>query len=155
MKAVLRNLAGILAGMGVAFALVIAVELFSAVAHPFPADFGGTMEETCRHVQRYPHWILAVVVPAWAVTAIAGTWIAGKIGHPAAALVVGFLLLSALVCNVVNLPYPPWFKIANLLVFPAGLFLGNRLAKRSRPTSASSTSASPASASSTSASSAR
>jgi hypothetical protein len=81
MKAVLLGIAGVVVGLLVSFALVMGVELFSAVVHPFPADFGGTEEEVCRHVERYPAWVLAVAVPAWAVTALVGTWIAHRIGN--------------------------------------------------------------------------
>ena len=75
MKSALRNLAAVCLGMILAFLLLVGVELFSAVVHPLPADFGGTQEEMCRHVARYPQWVLAVVVPLWAVTAFAGTGI--------------------------------------------------------------------------------
>ena len=79
-KASLRILAGIVIGLVVAFILVVGVEGFSAVVHPLPKDFGGTMEEMCRHVERYPQWVLAAVVPMWAVAALVSTWIAQRIG---------------------------------------------------------------------------
>ena len=41
---------GLLAGLIMAIALVIGVELFSSVVHPLPKDFGGTMAERCEHV---------------------------------------------------------------------------------------------------------
>ena len=75
MATVFRAAGAIVAGLLVAFILVVAVELFSAVVHPVPPDFGGTMDEMCKHVERYPHWVLAVVVPAWASTAFASTLI--------------------------------------------------------------------------------
>ncbi|HEX6986631.1 MAG TPA: hypothetical protein VF170_14715 [Planctomycetaceae bacterium] len=112
------------------FALVVAVELFSAVVHPFPEDFGGTPEEVCRHVERYPHWVLAVVVPMWAVAALVGTWTAQSIGNPYSSAAVGLLVLAALVCNISMLPYPTWFKVANLLVIPAAALAGIRLSMR-------------------------
>ena len=64
MKTVLRTLAAVLAGIAVLFLMVVAVELFSAVVHRLPKDFGGTNQEMCQHVERYPSWVLAVVVPA-------------------------------------------------------------------------------------------
>jgi len=100
----------------VAFVLVIAVEFFGAVVHPLPEDFGGTMEEMCQHVERYPQWVLALVVPAWAVTAFVGTWTARKMGNLCSFAFVGLLLLAALMFNISKLPYPMWFKIVNLLV---------------------------------------
>ena len=76
MKAMLRASAAVLAGLLVLLILLIAVEFFSAVVHPLPADFGGTSEEMCQHVARYPHWVLAVVVPAWTGAALASVWTA-------------------------------------------------------------------------------
>ena len=73
MATVLRCMAAIIAGMIVAFVVVVAVELFSAAVHPVPPDFAGTREEMCLHVERIPTWVLALVVPAWAGAAFAGT----------------------------------------------------------------------------------
>jgi hypothetical protein len=126
----LRTLAGILVGTLVSFVLVVAVEFFSAVVHPLPKGFGGTMEELCRHVERYPQWVLAFAVVAWAVTAFAGTWTARRIGSLGSFAVVGFLLLAAVVFNIAKLPYPLWFKFANLLGIPAAIVAGGRLSRR-------------------------
>ncbi len=46
MKPALRTLAAVVRGQSVAFVLVIAVELFSAVVYPPPDDFDGTTEAT-------------------------------------------------------------------------------------------------------------
>jgi hypothetical protein len=126
MKAVLRSLAAFIVGTLVTLILLSLVEAFSAVVHPLPPDFGGTMEEMCQHVAHYPNWILAVVVPAWCLAAFAGTWTAIKIGSRAAAVVIGLLLLSALFYNISKLPYPIWFKVVCLLAIPAAIVLGGR-----------------------------
>lgn len=130
LKAALRTLAAIVAGLLLAFALVVAVELLSAVVHPLPEGFGGSTEEMCRHVERYPPWVLAVVVPAWAVAAFAGTWTAQRIGNLYSAVLVGLLFVAALVFNISMLPYPIWFKVANLLVIPTAVVAGGRRSKR-------------------------
>lgn len=127
MKAVLRSFAAVVAGLTVAFILVIAVELFSAVVHPLPEGFGGTTEEMCQHVARYPQWVLAVVVPAWAVAALVSTWTARRLGNFYSSAIVGLLLLAAVVLNISMLPYPTWFKITNLLVTPTTILAGGRL----------------------------
>src|SRR5260370_41842422 len=123
----LRTLAAVIAGMIVALAFVVAVEMFSAVVHPVPPDFGGTMEEMCQHVARYPHWVLALVVLAWGAGAFVSTWTAGRIGNRGSALLTGLLLLAAVVFNISQLPYPNWFKIVILLVIPTAIVLGSRL----------------------------
>ncbi len=110
MKSVVRAIVGVVLGLFVALVLVIAVEFFSDQVHPLPQDFDGTMEAMCRHVEKYPAWVLAVVVPAWAITAYVGTWVARKIGTRGSAAVVGLLLVLAVAFNVSKLPYPFWFK---------------------------------------------
>jgi hypothetical protein len=127
MKAALLTLVAVLAGLGVALVLVVAVELVSAVVHPVPTDFGGTMEEMCEHVKRIPVWVLALVVPAWGSAAFASAWTAQRIGNVGSWAIVGSLLLAALVFNISSLPYPMWFKIANLLVIPVAMDVGRRL----------------------------
>jgi hypothetical protein len=129
-RASLRTLAGTVVGSFLAFVLIVGVEGFSAVLHPLPKDFGGTMEEMCRHVERYPQCVLAAVVPMWAVAALVGTWMAKRIGNLCAAGIVGLLLLSALVFNLSKLPYPIWFKVVNLLVVPAAIVAGSRFPGR-------------------------
>lgn len=124
MATLFRAIGATVAGMVTAFILVIVVELFSAVVHPLPADFRGTMDEMCKHVERYPNWVLAVVVPAWAATALASTWIAGRLGNLWSALLIGLLLLAALVYNIWMLPYTIWFKVASLIVIPSAIVTG-------------------------------
>ena len=133
MKNATRTGLGIVAGIGLAFILVIAVEAFSAVVHPIPADFRGTMDEMCQHVARYPNWVLGVVVILWSATALCGVWIAIRVGNLIAGITVTALLGIAIVFNVTQLPYPLWFKIVMLSCFPLGCFFGiwqaNRIAK--------------------------
>jgi hypothetical protein len=104
-RAFFRAFAGTFLGLIVGFALIVGVEGFSALVHPLPKDFGGTMEEMCRHVERYPQWVLSVVVPMWAMTALLGTWIARRVGNIYAAGVVGMMLLVGLALNLSKLPY--------------------------------------------------
>ncbi|QEH35918.1 hypothetical protein OJF2_44750 [Aquisphaera giovannonii] len=133
MPAYLRAILAALAGMLAAFALIVAVEAFGAVAHPVPDGFGGSMEEVCRHVEGYPRWVLAAVVPLWGLAALAGTGIARRIGGVYASGAVGLLLLVGLVFNLSKLPYPAWFQVANLLVVPAAIVAGSRSSGRRRP----------------------
>jgi hypothetical protein len=132
-KASLRILAGTVIGLLVAFVLIVGVESFSAVVHPFPEGVGETMEEICRHVERCPQWVLAAAVAMWAVAALVSTWIAKLIGSVYAAGIVGLLLVAALILNLSMLPYPIWFKVVNLIVIPAAIVAGSRFSGR-RPT---------------------
>ncbi len=134
MVTLLRSIGATVTGMLVAFLLVIAVEFFSAIVHPVPADFDGSAEQMCQHVERYPAWVLAVVIPAWGAAALAGTWTAGRLANRLAALFVGLLLLVAVLFNVAMLPYPLWFKVAAPLAIIAGIACGmNGTRRRNAP----------------------
>lgn len=135
MATVLRAMGAIAAGMAVAMILVVAVEFLSLIVHPFPEGFKGTTEEVCRHVERFPAWVLAVAVVAWGGSAFAGTWTAGRLGNRRCALFLGLLLLSALVLNISMLPYPPWFKVGGLIVISMAILCGYRLSSL-RPSAA-------------------
>ena len=127
MKSAVRTLLAVVAGMALAFALVVAVEFFSAVVHPFPANFDGSIPE---HVKRYPDWVLAVVVPMWGATAAAAAWVASRIGGRLAGAIVTLLLASALAFNLSMLPYVMWFKIAMPAAFFVACLLGIRHGRR-------------------------
>jgi hypothetical protein len=123
MKTAGRIALGIIAGMVLALALVVAVEWFSSIVHPFPANFNGNIPE---HVKRYPGWVLGVVVVAWGATIAAATWVATKLGGRAAGIVVVALLAWALTFNLTKLPYAIWFKVAMACAFPVACLLGMR-----------------------------
>ncbi len=130
MTTVLRSVGAIAAGTAVPIILVVAVEFLSAIVHPFPEGFKGTTEEVCRHVERFPPWVLAAAVVAWGGTAFAGTWTAGRLGNRGCAMFLGLLLLTAVIFNISMLPYPVWFKIAALLVIAITIGGGYRLSSR-------------------------
>lgn len=102
---------GVAAGLALTFALVVGVEAFSAVVHPVPEGFDGSMEATCEHVRNYPAWVLAVAIVLWGGAAGAGTAVARAVGAGRAApAVVAALVAAALALNISMLPYPWWFS---------------------------------------------
>lgn len=111
----LRIIGSIIAGFVLALALVIALELFSSVVHPLPADFAGTAEEMCRHVERYPAWVLGVAAAAWVGTAFVSTWLATRLGGKIPGILLSLFLIWAVVFNVSMLPYPVWFEVVSVL----------------------------------------
>ena len=127
MRSVGRTLLAIVAGMVLAFALVVAVEFFSSIVHPFPPGFDPSAPGSIpAHVQRYPGWVLAVAGLMWGATAAAATWVASRIGGRWAGITVALLLAAALVVNLAMLPYATWFKIAMPAAFVAACLLGVR-----------------------------
>lgn len=136
-RAILRSVGSVIAGLVVALMLVIGVEGLSSILHPFPPGIDPTDMEACKaHVARYPAGVLALLgVGLWGMTVFVSSWVATRLGtgrHLAHGLVVGAILLAAAVFNMAMLPYPSWFWI-NLIVFPMAFFWGAKLAQ-GRPT---------------------
>jgi hypothetical protein len=131
MKFAVRTLLAVVAGMALAFALVVAVEFFSSVVHPFPPGFDPNAPGAIpAHVQRYPGWVLAVAGLMWGATAAAATSAASRIGGQLAGAVVTLLLAAALAFNLTMLPYVMWFKIAMPATFFVACLLGIRYGRR-------------------------
>ena len=131
MKSAVRTMLAVVAGMALAFALVVAVEMFSAVVHPFPPGFDPNAPGSIpAHVQRYPGWVLAVAGLMWGAAAAAATWLASRIGGRLAGALVTLLLAAALAFNLSMLPYVMWFKIAMPATFFVACLLGIRLGSR-------------------------
>jgi hypothetical protein len=127
MNPILKTVLSVVAGIVTAFLLLVAVELLSAVVHPFPEGLEQTPEAICRHVEKYPPWVLAVAALLWGGAAFASVWLAGKLGNRMSAAIVGTLFVAAIVCNVAMLPYPAWFRIAA----PAAALVAVAMAVRS------------------------
>ncbi len=119
----LMKMLGVFAGLLVAFAAVIGVEAFSAVVHPFPVDMEQTYEAICRHVENYPPWVLAIVVPMWMASAYAGVSVAALVGGRVSAIIVGCFVLAALFLNLWMAPYPIWFRVAMVIAGPVSVWL--------------------------------
>jgi hypothetical protein len=126
-----RGVGAVLAGLVVAAVLVVGVEAFRSVVHPLPPDVDPTDYEVCKaHVARYPAWALAVGAAAWGLTTFLSAWLATRLGsgrHRAHGIVLGLILLALVIMNMSMLPYPIWFWVSNLVVFPLGFYLGAKL----------------------------
>ncbi len=132
-RSLLRSTGAITVSLVVAMALIIAIEGFSAIFHPFPPGVDTSDIEVCKaHVAKYPQWILAVAVVGWGGTTFVSAWLATRLGagrHPAHGIAVGSLLLLAAAFNMLMLPYPVWFEVANYVIFPLGTFAAVKLAR--------------------------
>jgi len=119
---ILRSLFAITFSLVVALALIIAIEIFSAVYHPFPPGLDPSVIEDCiTHVANYPEWLLALCGVGWILTDFISAWIATRFGtarHPAHGIAIGFLLLLGAGFNMSMLPYPIWFEVGVYLGLP-------------------------------------
>jgi len=134
---ILRSIGALVLSLVLAFALVVGVEIFGAIFHPFPPDVDPSDMEVCRRqVATCPQWILAVSAVAWGAIVFIAAWVATRLGahrHIAHGIVIGGFLCLAAGFNISMLPYPIWFNIANLILLPTATFWGARLASRPPP----------------------
>ena len=130
---ILQSVGAVFLGLVIAFAMVIGIEGFGAVYHPFPPDVDPTDFAVCAaHVARFPDWILAVSSLGWTLTVVAASWTATRLGtgrHPAHGLGIGGFLLGLAVFNMVILPYPIWFKVVTFITLSLGAYLGAKWAR--------------------------
>lgn len=125
----LRIVAAIVAGMIVAMILVIAVETASEQVYPLPAGLNPADPAQMRtHVATLPAGAFAFVLAAWFVGTAAGAWLATRLARsPIAGFVVGVLLLTAGVANMLFIPHPVWFWAASIAIFVTTTFYATRI----------------------------
>jgi len=128
---IVRSVVAVVLGLIAAMIFIVAVEFASSIVHPFPPGLDPTSNDDMKaHVAAFPAWVLLLVVPAWGLATLVSSWLATRLGsgrHLAHGIVVGSILLVAAVANMLMLPYPVWFWVANLVVFPVGFTLGAKL----------------------------
>ena len=130
--AIIRSTAAVILSLFIALVLVVAVEGFSAIVHPFPPEFAGSYEEMVAHVANYPGWVLAICALMYGATTFISAWLATRLGatrHPAHGYGVGAFLILAVIYNMSQLPYPLWFEVLVLLLFPLGIYWGVKLGR--------------------------
>jgi hypothetical protein len=132
-RSIARSVIAVVLALIVALALIIGIEVMSSILHPLPPGLDPADLEVLKgHVVRYPPWGLLLVGLGWGLTTLLSAWLATRLGsgrHPAHGILVGSILLSAAIANMLMLPYPMWFWILNLVVFPASFCLGARLGR--------------------------
>lgn len=128
-----RTVLGVLAGLLAMFVVITAVELLGARLYPPPA--GLDLQDPAAlatMVAQMPLGALAFVVLAWALGALAGGWVAARIGRPhprIAAAIVGLAVVAGVLTMIVSIPHPLWMSALGVLL-PVPLALtGARLAR--------------------------
>ena len=134
---ILRSIGALVAGLVLAAVLVFALEVVTLALHPFPPGVDPNDFEVCKaHVAKFPEWVLALGTAAWATTALASSALATRLGagrHPAHGYLIGVLLWAMVALNVSMLPYPAWFKVANILLIPLAAWFGVKFGRGAGP----------------------
>ena len=133
-----RTLLAVVAGVVVAWLVIVLSQIAGAAAYPPPPGLDVTdPQQLAAFIGAAPPVAMAFVVAGYVLAAWLGGWIAARISrsHPrTAALLVGLLVLAGVVANMVMIPHPLWMILASTLLPLPAAWLGARLA-RPRPRS--------------------
>jgi hypothetical protein len=101
---------GVVAGIGVAFLCVLAVETIGHLAFPPPPGTDlSDPAQVARIMENVPAAALAFVAAAWFIGALAGSWVANLVAKRAlAGWIVVALVLAGGVLTMTAIPHPAW-----------------------------------------------
>ena len=125
----IRQLAGLAAGLTVAISTIAAVEAIGYQLFPPPTgyDMAAGSSETL------PLETLVWPVIGWFLGAIAGSWVAVRVsGERWTGWAIAACVLAATVLNLVLITHPLWMIIAGVLAPLLGGWVGDRLPKGRR-----------------------
>jgi hypothetical protein len=127
-----RTIAGVLAGVVVAWLTIMLAEFASAPLHPTPAGFDmRDPAAMAAFVATLPVAALLLVLCGWVLGALAGGYVAVRIARRTwPAWVVGIVIEIGVIANAVMIPHPTWMTVAGVLLPLPAAWLGARLATR-------------------------
>jgi predicted MFS family arabinose efflux permease len=126
-----RTVGGILAGLVVAYSLILAVELVGMQLFPQPPDMNPIDPESVRqHLGEISVGSFVTVLVAWGLAAMCGPMVTRKIAgeHPKWPALTVVVLFAALVAyNLVAIPTPAWMIPSAVIVVATSSVLAMRL----------------------------
>lgn len=110
----LRKILGTIAGIVVAFLLILLIERIGHVFYPLPPGIDmSNAESVGRALGTVPLAAKLIVVAAWFLGALAGAFVAGLLSRAywSGWVVAGLVVLGGMV-TIVMIPHPVWMQIA-------------------------------------------
>ena len=125
----IRQLAGLAAGLTVAIFTVAAVEAVGYQLYPPPAGYDMTEASS----ETLPFETLVWPVIGWFLGAIAGSWVAVRVsGERWAGWAIAACVLAATILNLVLITHPLWMIVAGVIAPLLGGWVGQMLPKERR-----------------------
>ena len=131
-----RRVAGVVAGLGIAFVAAQLAELVVHEIHPPPPDMNmRDFEQVKRYVGSLPVIAYVVVLFGWLLGTVGGAYVAIRIAQTAVAayIILGILTILGSV-NAFIIPQPWWFSVLSLIIYLGGPMVAVRLAASSAGT---------------------
>ena len=123
-----KNIAAGIAGVIVAFALVLVVQKVGHTVYVPPADLDMNDAEAMKaYVATLPVGAFLFVIASYFIGALCGTFAACKIGDARRfiyAMIIGGLMLAATAANLMAIPHPMWFSFAAVIAIVVAAWLG-------------------------------
>ena len=134
MHPMLRRVFALVAGLLVAVGVVGLVEGLSSRLYPLPPGIDyNDREAMTAAIAMLPTGAFVLVLVAWGMAALAGSWVAVRIGgHASLGYLIGFLLAAAGLANLAMIPHPAWMWVGAAIVIPLGTLAGVRLSSAPR-----------------------
>ena len=125
----LRTILGIVAGVVVAFVVLMGLEMAGHAAMPPPAGLDPADPEDLKQmVASASTAAKAWVVFAWFAAAVAGGWVARRLTRASwAGWVIAGLIVVGGIANIMMIPHPLWMQIAAVVAPLLGGWLVTRL----------------------------
>lgn len=128
----IRNIIAAIAGIVVAFLLVMLIEALGHSVYPPPPGLSADDMDAIRaYIETAPVGALLFPALAYIVASFCGTFVACYIGNAKPIIygtVVGGLMLVATVANLIMIPHPLWFSATALPGIVASTWLATHIA---------------------------
>jgi len=128
-----RQLASVLMGLIVAFAITFGIEYVNSRIYPLPpgTDYRDAASMRAAMATLPPPALIGVLV-GWFLAAVASAWVAVRIARGArwTAWLLGLLLLVAAIANMTLFPHPIWFWVFGIALYPVAIMVGVGLGTR-------------------------
>ncbi len=128
----IRDILAALAGIAIAVLIVFIATELNHTVYPPPPELDFSDPDALRpYIATLPIGAFLLLMGGWVVGTFVGSVIAGRIGtakpwvYPA---IVGGLVFTATVANLLAIPHPLWFSITALIGIVASAWLANGVA---------------------------
>jgi hypothetical protein len=132
-----RTIRGIAAGIGIAFVVVLAVEVIGLRLFPQPAGMDPLDPESVReHLPEISAGSFATVLVAWTLAAFAGPVVTRRIAGEVPvwpALTVAAVFAALCAYNLATVPMPAWMLPASVVLVLVASWFGLRTKVWARP----------------------
>lgn len=125
-----RTILGVLAGVVVAWLVIVLCQFGSTALHPPPPGIDlRDPTQLAAFIEAAPLGAMLLVLAGYALGALLGGWTAARMARHkrVAALLIGALVLAGVIANFALIPHPLWMAVTGVLLPLPAAWLGARL----------------------------